>query len=215
MQTIRVGQPPRAELAECDTLRLGHVRPAVTGGWIPDVRVRRRDVEIAADQEGLLHIARLAEPPREPLVPRELRLIEGRVHHAPVRRIHAHHANAAAHGGHHPRLCHRLVIAGVGRLRRPQRLAEVRYHVIDARAAGDRDTVPAPLAMMRELIAAIAECGDRRVGVRELRLLHEEHVGLGPLEPPDDFVEPRAQRIDVPGRDAHRTLRIPGVPRDV
>jgi hypothetical protein len=176
----------------------------VTGGRIPDVLVRRCDVEIAADQQGLRHIARLAEPPREPLVPGELRLIEGRVHHAPVRRIHAHHADAAAHGSDHPRLCHRLVIARLGRLRRPQRLSEVRHDLLDAVPAHDGHPVPAAFAMMREFVAEIAKCGHGRVGIGELRLLHEEHVGLRALEPPDDLLQPCAQRVDVPGRDSHR-----------
>src|SRR6059036_1176940 len=57
--------------------------------------------------------------------------------------------------------------------------------------------------MMGQLVARLAEHCDRRVRVRELRLLHEHHVRPGALEPPGDLLQTRSQRVHVPGRDPH------------
>src|SRR5207244_946028 len=75
--------------------------------------------------------------------------------------------------------------------------------------ARDRDAVPPPLTVMRDLVSARAERVGRHVGVGELRLLHEEDVGTRTLEPPRDLVEARLQRVDVPGRDAHASSYTP------
>jgi hypothetical protein len=130
-------------------------------------------------------------------------VIEGRVHHAPVRRVQADHAHATAHARQHPGLGQRLVVADVGGGGRAQRLAEVADQVGDADAAGDGDAVPAPFAVVGELVARAAEDVGGRIRVGQLGLLHQQHVGSGPLEPPRDLVQAGPQRVDVPGRDPH------------
>ena len=45
---------------------------------------------------------------------------------------------------------------------------------------------------------------DRRLAIGQLRLLHQENVGLGTVEPAHDAIHPRLERVDVPGRDAHQ-----------
>jgi hypothetical protein len=57
--------------------------------------------------------------------------------------------------------------------------------------------------MVRERIAGLTELRGGHVCVGHLRLLHQEHVGLGPVEPLCDFLKACLQRVDVPGRDAH------------
>src|SRR5205823_5021646 len=60
-------------------------------------------------------------------------------------------------------------------------------------------------SMMRQHVACAAEGVRGRVRIRELGLLHEEHVRPGALEPPGDLLQARLQRVDVPGRDPHRS----------
>src|SRR2546428_8264304 len=91
-------------------------------------------------------------------------------------------------------------------IRRPPRSTLFPYTTLfrsDADSARDGHTVPPTLAMVCELVAGLLESLDRRVGVGELRLLHQQDVGLRAVEPPDDLLEPRLQRVDVPGRDTH------------
>ena len=114
--------------------------------------------------------------------------------------------------GHHARLVERVevLLVGLGARRAPavahRAVAEVRDdRVVDRQPARDGDAVPAALAVVDELVAGDPErhLGDRVVS--ELRLLHEQHVGRGALEPPLDGLEPRPERVDVPGRDPHRS----------
>jgi len=110
--------------------------------------------------------------------------------------------------GHPPCLAERLVVGDVRGGRPAQGLAEVRDHALDPASARDRDAVPAPLAVMSDGVPGIAEDADGRVGVGELRLLHQKHVGFRAVEPPLDFLEASVQRVDVPRRDAHRAKNI-------
>src|SRR5439155_2119285 len=98
MHAIGVDQSPVAEPGEGKPLRLRHVRSTVARHGIPDVRVRRGDVVVAAECHGLAGVTRLDEPPCETVEPRELGPIEGRVERSPVRRIEAHDPDAAADG---------------------------------------------------------------------------------------------------------------------
>src|SRR5262249_21871651 len=76
-------------------------------------------------------------------------------------------------------------------------------HALDPAAAGDGHAVPAALAVVGQRVAAVLEYADRRLRVRELGLLHQEHVGPRAVQPPGDLVQPGLQGVDVPGRDAH------------
>ena len=71
-------------------------------------------------------------------------------------------------------------------------------------AARDGHAVPATLTVVEELVAGDAEGKLRDVAVGQLRLLQEQDIRRSPLEPPLDGLEAGAQRVDVPGRDAHR-----------
>jgi hypothetical protein len=84
-----------------------------------------------------------------------------------------------------------------------ERLAEVRDHVPDAATARDGHAIPPPFAVMGQGIAGTLEDVGRDVRVRELRLLHEQDVGPGALEPPRDLLEPGLQRVHVPGSYPH------------
>ncbi len=61
-----------------------------------------------------------------------------------------------------------------------------------------------PSPWWSEVVAGHRERHRRGIVVGELRLLHEQDVRLGALEPPLDLLEAGLQRVDVPGRDAHR-----------
>src|SRR5262249_32618689 len=79
-----VDEAPRTELGEGAPLRLRDVRTPMAGNRVPDVRVRRGDVEVASERDRLAGVAGLDEPPGEALVPLALRMIERRVSRAPV-----------------------------------------------------------------------------------------------------------------------------------
>ena len=180
----------------------------MAGLGVPHVDVRGRDVEIASKDERRARVRRLGQPAGEPVEPGQLGLIEDGADAPAVGRVQGHDANAAAHGGEHPRLRERLVVARVLGARGAQRGAEVRHHVLDAAAARDGDAVPPTLSVMRQRIAGAVEDVGRRVRIPQLRLLHQQHVRLGALEPPDHPVQAGLQRVDVPGRDPHES-RLP------
>ena len=177
---------------------------------VPHVGVRGRDVEVAPEHERRARVRRLGQPAGEPVEPGQLGLVEDGVDAPAVGRVEGHDAHAAARGGDHPRLGERLVVARVLGAGGAQRRAEVRHHVRDARAARDGDAVPPALPVMRQGVAGALEDVGRGVRVPELRLLHQEHVRLGALEPQDDPLQAGLQRVDVPGRDPHGS-RLPRV----
>jgi hypothetical protein len=175
----------------------------VAGPRIPDVLVLGSEIEIAAEHEGLPRIGRLLEPAGETLVPGQLGLVEHRADCPAVGSVDRNNPDATAGRCHHPRFCQRLVVRDIGRQRRTERLAEVGDHVGDPDAAGDRDSVPLPLAMVSQLVAGSAELGDGRGCIRQLGLLHQQHVGPRPLQPLEDLLQPRFERVHVPGGDPH------------
>src|SRR2546422_503810 len=93
MEPVRVEETPAAEPRERRALGRRDVRPAVAGRGVPDVGVLRGDVEVAADDQRLRRMTRLAEPAREPLVPHELGRVERRADHAAVGRVDRHDAH--------------------------------------------------------------------------------------------------------------------------
>src|SRR3954447_10802553 len=56
---------------------------------------------------------------------------------------------------------------------------------------------------MNEAVAAHLEGHDRRVLVGELRLLHQQDVGLRALEPFENAIHACFEGVDVPRRNAH------------
>ncbi len=206
---VGVDQPPGTQVGERLPLARRHVRAAVAPRRIPDVGVVGRDVEVAADDQRLAGLAGLGQPAPQAPEPGQLGFIEDRVQRAPVGRVDADDANAVAHGRDDARLAQRIVVGRadrVGRRGRRQRHAEVGDDVRQCVAAGDRDAVPASFAVMRELVAKPRQLVARRgdVGVGELRLLHQQDVGLRALEPPRHLGQARRQRVHVPGGDPHR-----------
>jgi hypothetical protein len=59
------------------------------------------------------------------------------------------------------------------------------------------------LAGHRDAVTQAHELVGRKVVVDDLRFLHAQDIGLGTLDPVEDGVEPRANRVDVPGGDFH------------
>ena len=110
-----------------------------------------------------------------------------------VRHVHRRHPHAAARGADQAGL-------RVGR----DACGEAGDRVGEADAAGDRDAVPAALAVVHAGVAAGVEVegGERVVG--RLRLLQAEDVRLGRVDPIPQALEPLGrQRVDVPRGDAH------------
>ena len=84
-----------------------------------------------------------------------------------------------------------------------------RMHCRKRRARQYRDPVIALHAMHQHVAVAEAlECVAREQFVRRFGLLQAQDVGAGLLDQPADEVDPHADRVDVPGDQAHgdRTL---------
>src|SRR5690606_4418210 len=64
---------------------------------------------------------------------------------------------------------------------------------------------PVPLveAAVHDLVAERRERHGRELVVGALGLLHRQNVDVGALQPNGDAVDPGADRIDVPGSQAH------------
>ena len=75
------------------------------------------------------------------------------------------------------------------------------------------DAVPGLLAEDLDAPALLFEGRARERLVVDLDFLHAEQVRILPLEPREDAIESRAQRVHVPGRNPHRR-RVTGLSRD-
>src|SRR5262245_34632336 len=175
----------------------------MAGSSVPYIDVFGRNVEVAAQHEWPIRVNRLSEPAREAIEPNELGLIERRADDPTVRRVDTDNAHAITFSRDHPCFRKRFVVADIGCPRQTQRLAEVCDYAVDAGTACDSDAVPTAFAMVYQAIAGLAEHRGWCVCVSQLCLLHQEHVRLGSVEPPCDFLEAGLQRIDVPGCDPH------------
>ena len=76
--------------------------------------------------------------------------------------------------------------------------------VVDPDPRRDRHAVPPAGPVVDELVAERPEVQRRRLLVGELRLLHAQDVRLVALGPGQHPLEAGLQRVDVPGREAHR-----------
>src|SRR6266850_6045684 len=154
-QPVGINEPTAAKACERLPLRFGHVRSAMAGAGVPHIDVFGRHIQVTAEHDRRVGVDRLVEPSRKPIEPHELGLVKRRANDTAVRRVHADHTHAAAFGGDHAGLREGFVVARIGRLRRPQRLAKVGDYAVDAAAARDGDAVPSPFAMVRQRIARL------------------------------------------------------------
>src|SRR5262245_466016 len=88
-QPVTVGEPEPLERPEGSALGLGHVGPPVDGPRVPDVAIRGRHIEIAAEHDRVRRLEVVADPASEPFEPRELAGVERRADDAAVRRVQA------------------------------------------------------------------------------------------------------------------------------
>lgn len=206
-QPVSIDESRTAESRKRIAFRFGNVRSAMAHARIPDIDIRRRYVEIAAEHDGCAVRNRLLQPLQELPEPDKFGLIKRRSDHAAVRRVYTHDADAAALRGNHSCFGKRFIIARVGRTGRPQRLSEIGDDAANPDPARDRDTVPSPFAVVRELVSRLTECLNRSVRIGKFCLLHQEDIGLRAVQPPLNLLETRLQRIDIPGCDPHIELR--------
>ena len=207
--SVGIDQAPLAERGEGLALGRRYVGPAVRRDRVPDVVVGRGGVQVAAKDERLVGRAGLVEPPPEPGEPTQLPIVERAADDPTIRCVEADDADPATDGGHHPSLVERVEVvlaepggrSGAAVANRP--VAEVRDDVRRPDPAGDGDPIPATLAVVDELVAEHPERQLGRVRVCELRLLHQEDVGLRAPQPLLDGIGPGLQRVDVPGRNPH------------
>ena len=80
---------------------------------------------------------------------------------------------------------------------------EADLHVLEADPAEDRDAVPLAGAGGGDLVAQRLQAHQRQLVLAGLGLLQGEHVDVVALEQGLDPVDAGAERVDVPGSDAH------------
>ncbi len=115
---VGIDEAPFEQRAERLAFARRNVGRAVDRRFVPHVGRRRRHVEVAADDERLVGRRRFAEPPQEPLVPRELARVERRVDDPSIRCVQRDEPDAARHRRQHPRLVERVEVVLVERHRR-------------------------------------------------------------------------------------------------
>jgi hypothetical protein len=84
------------------------------------------------------------------------------------------------------------------------RPVEADLHVLETHSGGDGHAVPLVDADVRHLVAERLEPLARELVLTRLGLLDGEHVDVRLPQPRLDAVDARTDRVDVPGRDAHR-----------
>ena len=199
-----VDVPVLEEARERRALRRGHVGVLRERRHVEDVVVLRRDVPVA-DQGGVL-----AEPAAggvaQPGQPVELVDVVRVVDLAAVGHVERPHAYAAAGRADRPRL-------GGDRVPEPGHPGE---------AASGRPRCPTRLMIATpfhwlwptdgDLVAHRLQPHQRQLVLAGLGLLQGEHVDVVALEERLDAVDPGAEGVDVPGRDAHPP-RLAGAPQ--
>ena len=159
---------------------------------VEDVALVRRDVEVAADHRGARQVPRLPDPRRERVQPAELHLVLRRADRLPVRHVDVEHAEAAkAPADHAGARVGGTSVESAGQIR-------------DRLPRDEGDAVPGLLAEDLDAPALLLERRARERLVVDLDFLHAEEVRILPLEPGEDAIEARAQRVHVPGRNPHR-----------
>src|SRR5437899_2357484 len=83
-----------------------------------------------------------------------------------------------------------------------------RDHFIEAPLGNDRYAVEGLLTMHRNVVSQRLDGLARESVVDAFGFLQTGHVGLALLQPSKEIVEPLLDRIDVPGRYAHRLLPL-------
>ena len=172
---------------------------------ITHVGVGGSDVEVAGERERSIRI--LVQPPAR-LVGRraqkaqlvvEVRVVEGTT----VGNVEAPHAHAVDRRAERAGL--EWGIQALVPLREAGLVGQLGRDVGEGQAARDRDAVPLALAVRDDLVAGLLERGHRKLLGLALDLLHREHVDVGLHEEVDDASVAGADRVDVPGGDAHDT----------
>ena len=164
------------------------------GRHVEDVLVLRGDVPVADERDvvaapGVGGRPELGQPVELVVVVRVVDLAA--VGH--VQRPDPYAATGRAEG---PRL-------HAGRLA-PRRLAgEADLDVLQADAAEHGDAVPLVQARDGGVVPQCLQAHQWQLVLAGLGLLQREHVDLVPLQQRLDPVDPRAQRVDVPGGDPH------------
>ena len=190
--------PERLALGRRDVRRdaLHDRRVAVVG-------VGRGDVEVAREGESEVGLGaqRVGRVSPERLEPREFVGVVRVVEATPVRHVQAPQLDAADRRADRAGLLRgiRPLVA----LRESRHAGEADLQVFDRLTARDRDAVPLVQSVRFDGVPGRFELGVGELLGLALDLLHEEDVDVFPhteLDRPDDA---GADRVDVPGRDAH------------
>ena len=168
---------------------------------VPHVGVERCDVPVADECDLRRRVARVARDPGrslgpEPVEPGELVLVVRIVELAAVGYVQAPHPDPGARRPERAGLDHRL--GTVPRLPR-----EGGLDVGQAHPGDDRDAVPLREAEGGDLVPGRLEDPPWELLVLALGLLQREHVRAGAFQEGNGTVCPRADRVDVPGRQPH------------
>ena len=165
------------------------------GGRVVHVFGRRDDVVIAHHHQPLLPFEKLPHARLQRLHPGELVIVLVARRGIAVRQVETDDAHRRLALGRDQRLdIARLLVGEAGQAAR---------HVLDRMLGEQRDAVIGLLPVRLGLVAHRLELEAREGVVDALDLLEPGDVRLGLLHPGQHGVEPRLDRIDVPGGDLH------------
>ncbi|GMA28806.1 hypothetical protein GCM10025874_20590 [Arenivirga flava] len=177
------------------------------------VRIRRADVEVTAQGDGLARMRRLpvAHVALQGRVPVELVGVVRIGERAAVGHVQAPQPHAVDRGAERARLLG--LVRPLRALEEAGHAGERRLHILDRAQAGDRHAVPLVEAVHRQLVAGVLERLRRELLRLALDLLHEQHVHALALQELDRAADPGADGVDVPRGDAHGPNATEALPR--
>src|SRR5690606_20100183 len=168
------------------------VQPA---GGVADVDVGRDHVVVAGQYDGLFEPEQVAGVLLQPLQPRQLVGEFLRTDRVAVGCVDGCHPHRAAARRYHCLKVPGLVVVIVTRQSGPD--------FVERQLRQDGNAVVALLAVDGDIVAKILEDFRGKALVGRLDLLQAGDVGLCFADPARDGVEPRPDRVDVPGGDLH------------
>ena len=179
-----VSEAELTKVSEGLALWFGHMRAALEDADIPDVVVSRGDIEVADDRERTGRLGGQLCPDRGPQRREPFELVSVMVMPGltSVRDVDTPHSDAATGCADGTRLVGALVL-GLPR--------EAVRDLVEANAAEEGNSIPAPGAQGCDLVAEGLDGHRRKCCVRALQLLKRDHIGLSELKPREQSVKPR------------------------
>ena len=197
----RVGKPRALKGRQRTSFGDGDQNLVFPVGRIPNVGVRRGDVEVARDHNLPVVGCCLSRPLGEGGEPIQLIKVFCRRDFLSVRNVNAGHGENDVALRREIRRNKTLLIIGV-----TGNAAGDAGNLCNALFDGHRDAVVGFLAVENDVVAGGLKKRSRESVVGGFRFLHDEHVDGGAFKPGDDLFGAHFDAVDVPSRNFHEPL---------